>query len=268
MSVASGLNAMAHCVEAFWAPGATRSSSLAAGRHQRADRGRCRVVVADPAGQEGRAARCTARTWPRRRSRRRARACTTRSATCSAAATTCRTPRPMRSCCRTCWRSTRRERRRPSAGSPGRWAPMTPAGALAALAAQLGIPGGLRDIGLREEQIAEAAELVGLAVPADNPVPADELPCASSSGRHGPARRNRPAVAHPLRRINDEQAMGGHAGDPSAAARPQPGGGQAAREQAVTDEVLASFARRHRRAAGGHAGTDPAPARVRRARCG
>ena len=37
---------------------------------------------------------------------------------------------------------------------------------------QLGLPRGLRDIGLREDQIAEAARLIEPAVPADNPVPA------------------------------------------------------------------------------------------------
>ena len=38
-----------------------------------------------------------------------------------------------------------------------------------------------------------------------------------------------------------EQAMGGHPGGPSAGGGAAPGDGQAAREQAVTDEVLASF---------------------------
>ena len=50
--------------------------------------------------------------------------------------------------------------------------PAGPAAAVQALAARLGLPGGLRDIGLREDQIDEAARLIEPAVPADNPVPA------------------------------------------------------------------------------------------------
>ena len=56
-----------------------------------------------------------------------------------------------------------------------------PAGALQALAARLGLPRGLRDIGLREEQLAEAARLIEPVVPADNPVP------AGARGAAGPA---------------------------------------------------------------------------------
>ena len=48
-----------------------------------------------------------------------------------------------------------------------------PAAALQALATGLGLPRGLREIGLREEQLAEAAQLIEPVVPADNPVPAD-----------------------------------------------------------------------------------------------
>jgi maleylacetate reductase len=47
------------------------------------------------------------------------------------------------------------------------------AGALRDLADELEIPAGLRDLGLRAGQIAEAAELIAPAVPPDNPVPAD-----------------------------------------------------------------------------------------------
>ena len=98
-----------------------------------------------------------------------------------------------------------------------------PAAALQVLAARLGLPRGLREIGLREEQLAEAARLIEPVVPADNPVPA------------GPA-----ALQALLRHA--------WAGDPAGLppAGPGPGGSgppatQAGREDAVTAEVLASF---------------------------
>lgn len=46
-------------------------------------------------------------------------------------------------------------------------------GALSALAARLGIPPGLRDLGMREEQVEEAAGLLEGTVPTDNPRPVD-----------------------------------------------------------------------------------------------
>jgi maleylacetate reductase len=94
-----------------------------------------------------------------------------------------------------------------------------PAATLQALAAQLGLPRGLREIGLGEDQLAEAARLIEPVVPADNPVPADA------------------AALQVLLR----QAW---AGDPAGTDLPGAGpaeGEQGAREEAVTDEVLASF---------------------------
>ena len=87
-----------------------------------------------------------------------------------------------------------------------------PAAALQRLGWQLGLPRGLRDIGFREEQIAEAARLIEPAVPADNPVPADAA-----------------ALQALLRRA--------WAGDPV----PDDAQAQAAGEEAVTAEVLATF---------------------------
>jgi maleylacetate reductase len=96
-----------------------------------------------------------------------------------------------------------------------------PAAAVQALAGRLGLPGGLRDIGLREEQIDEAARLIEPAGPADNPVPAG---------------------ADALRTL----LHAAWAGAPAASLTGQPAAAdaavQAAREQAVTAEVLASFA--------------------------
>jgi maleylacetate reductase len=85
-----------------------------------------------------------------------------------------------------------------------------PAAALQRLAGQLGLPRGLREIGFREEQIAEAARLIEPVVPADNPVPADAA-----------------ALRALLRRA--------WAGDPV------PDDAQAEGEEAVTAEVLATF---------------------------
>ena len=85
-----------------------------------------------------------------------------------------------------------------------------PAAALQRLAGQLGLPRGLHEIGLREEQIAEAARLIEPVVPEDNPVPAGAA-----------------ALQALLRRA--------WAGDPV------PGDAQAEGEAAVTAEVLATF---------------------------
>ncbi len=98
-----------------------------------------------------------------------------------------------------------------------------PAAALQALAARLGLPRRLRDIGLREEQLAEAAQLIEPVVPADNPVPAGAA-ALQALLRHAWA--GDPAGLRP-------------AG--SLPAGSGPGTAQAGREDAVTAEVLASF---------------------------
>ncbi|HXV93258.1 MAG TPA: maleylacetate reductase [Pseudonocardia sp.] len=48
-----------------------------------------------------------------------------------------------------------------------------PVRGLRALAGELGVPRGLRELGMAEDRIAEAAALTGPAVPQDNPVPTD-----------------------------------------------------------------------------------------------
>ena len=105
-----------------------------------------------------------------------------------------------------------------------------PAAALQALAAQLGLPLGLRDIGLREADLAEAAQLIEPAVPADNPVPAG-AGALQSLLRHAWA--------------GDPAATAGAAAEVAPGtvpAEPVPAGAaQGAREAAVTAEVLASF---------------------------
>jgi maleylacetate reductase len=95
-----------------------------------------------------------------------------------------------------------------------------PAARLQRLAGQLGLPRGLRDIGLREEQIAEAAQLIEPVVPADNPVPAGTA-ALEALLRHAWA--GDPVVDGPV--LDEAQ-------NPQA---------QAAGEAAVTAEVLATF---------------------------
>jgi maleylacetate reductase len=110
-----------------------------------------------------------------------------------------------------------------------------PAAALQALAAQLGLPRGLREIGLGEDQLAEAARLIEPVVPADNPVPAGAA-ALQELLRHAWA-------GDP---VGTDLAGTGLAGTGLAgtelAGAGRAGGEQGAREEAVTDEVLASFA--------------------------
>jgi len=109
-----------------------------------------------------------------------------------------------------------------------------PAAALQQLATRLGLPRGLREIGLREEQIAEAAQLIEPVVPADNPVSADAA-ALETMLRHAWAGDPATAVPAGAPRSPREQAARGEARREEAAP------GQAAREDAVTAGVLASF---------------------------
>jgi alcohol dehydrogenase class IV/protocatechuate 3,4-dioxygenase beta subunit len=125
-----------------------------------------------------------------------------------------------------------------------------PAGTLQALAARLGLPRGLRDIGLREEQLAEAARLIEPVVPADNPVPAGAaalLALLRQAWAGDPAGSAVPDVAGPG---GAAPLASGPASTAAATTGPATTGPattgpaeavQAAREEAVTAEVLASF---------------------------
>ena len=110
-----------------------------------------------------------------------------------------------------------------------------PAAALQALAAQLGLPRGLREIGLAEDQLAEAARLIEPVVPADNPVPAGAA-ALEVLLRHAWAGDPAGTELGGTELGSTELAGTGLAGPGRA------GGEQGAREEAVTDEVLASFA--------------------------
>ena len=119
MSVTSGLNAMAHAVEALYAQDRNPVSSLMAVEGIRALKEALPRIMADPTearGTErsaltapGSAARCWARLAWR---------CTTSSATPSAAASTCRTRRPTPSCCPMRRHTTRPRRRMPCSRQP------------------------------------------------------------------------------------------------------------------------------------------------------
>jgi maleylacetate reductase len=115
-----------------------------------------------------------------------------------------------------------------------------PAAALQALAAQLGLPSGLREIGLGEDQLAEAARLIEPVVPADNPVPASAA-ALQVLLRHAWAGDPVGTELAGTELAGTELAGTELAGTELAGAG-RAGGEQSAREEAVTGEVLASFA--------------------------
>ena len=89
-----------------------------------------------------------------------------------------------------------------------------PVAGLRSLSKRVGIPTGLRDIGLRNDQLDEAVALIEPAVPADNPVPVTTV-AAAFAARGGVVGRDGGGETMSMQQI---------------------------REQAVTDEVIASFA--------------------------
>ena len=165
LAAASGLNAVAHCVDALWGPTADPIDAALAMEGLRA--------LNDGLHSGNPPAPSTAATSPRSRSPRPGRACTTRSATCSAVGSTCRTRPRTRSCCRTC------------VAFNGPAAPDAAARIAAALGSidaltglldlreELDAPRALREIGLRAQDLPEAVEAVLPAVPATNPRPVD-----------------------------------------------------------------------------------------------
>ena len=175
LSVTSGLNAVAHAVEALWAPDGTPITAVMAEEGARALLAALPVIV-DDARRPGRAVRGAAgRVALRRgaRARRRCR-CTTSSATSWAARSTCRTPRPTPWCSRTSWPTTAPPRRRRSPRWAGRsgWRadPDTVAKALATRARDLGAPTSLAALGMPADGLPRVVEQV-LAAPYANPAP-------------------------------------------------------------------------------------------------
>lgn len=110
-AAASGLNALAHAVEALYARDRDPLAFLMAGEAITALTAHLPVIVERPDASRPAAGRCTEPGWPVLVSARSAWLCTTRSVTSSGARSHCRTPQPTRSYCRMSWRSTRRPRR-------------------------------------------------------------------------------------------------------------------------------------------------------------
>ena len=215
VSAASGLNAMAHCVEAFWAPGRNPVSSLTAGEAIRVLAAALPAVLRDGADTDARGdllygAYLAGTTFAVTGSGLHHKICHILGGRYDL-------PHAQTHAIMLPYVLAFNAPGAPdAAGQIGQALAHAglgggdPAAALQRLAGQLGLPRGLREIGFREEQIAEAARLIEPAVPADNPVPASA------------------AALQALLR----QAW---AGDPV------PDDAQAAAEAAVTAEVLATF---------------------------
>ena len=160
LTATSGMNALAHAVEALYAP---RPQPDPEPDGARGDRGAGRVAAGAGRGA-GRprppgAGRSTAPGSAARRSAARRWRCTTSSAMCSAARSACRMPRPTRWCCRmprpttrpppgTCWR---RSARRWAAAGRARRSPASPRGSARR--------GRFRELGLAEADLDRAADL-------------------------------------------------------------------------------------------------------------
>ena len=215
VSAASGLNAMAHGVEAFWAPGRNPVSSLTAGEAIRVLAAALPAVLRDGADTGARGdllygAYLAGTAFAVTGSGLHHKICHILGGRYNlphAQAHAIMLPYVLAF---NAPGAPDAARRIGQALAGGGLAGHDPAAALQRLAGQLGLPRGLREIGFREEQIAEAARLIEPVVPADNPVPADAE-----------------ALRALLRRA--------WAGDPV------PEDAQADGEEAVTAEVLATF---------------------------
>ena len=170
LSGTSGINAIAHSVEAMYAEDSTRSSVRSPNRASPRWSARCRASRPIlPIARRGRT-RNTARSWPASAWARSAWRCITSSATRWAACSTCRIPRRTRSSCRTRWPITVRPCRAPWRRWRGRLATTTCRVALFDLAGKVGAPRALRDLGMPESGIERATDQA-LANPYWNPRP-------------------------------------------------------------------------------------------------
>ena len=223
LSAASGLNAMAHCVDAFWAPGRNPASALAAGEAIRVLAAALPAVCEDGTDIGARGdllygAYLAGTAFAATGSGLHHKICHVLGGRYGLPhAQTHAIMLPYVVAFNAPGAPDAARRIGQALGSED------PAAALQVLAARLGLPRGLREIGLREEQLAEAAQLIEPVVPADNPVPAS---------------------AAALQALLRHAWAGDPAGLPPGRSRPGgsgPPAAQAGREDAVTAEVLASF---------------------------
>jgi maleylacetate reductase len=171
LSAASGLNAMAHCVEAFWAPGRNPVSALAAEEAIRALAAGLPAVVADPASIAARSdllygAYLAGSAFAVAGSGLHHKICHALGGAYGlphALTHAIVLPHVLAFNAPAVPDAIHRIGR--ALGSDDA------VGALAALTARLGIPHGLRQLGMLEEQVDEAAGLVEASVPRDNPRP-------------------------------------------------------------------------------------------------
>ncbi|MDT7599556.1 MAG: maleylacetate reductase, partial [Pseudonocardiales bacterium] len=176
LSAASGLNALAHCVEAFWAPRRNPISSLAAEEGIRALAAGLPSVHATPGDLAARSdllygAYLAGSAFAVAGSGLHHKICHALGGAYNlphAQTHAIVLPEVLAFNAPAAPDAARRIGRALRGGSDG-----DPVGALRALSARLGIPRGLRELGLEEDQIDVVAALVEPAVPADNPRRAD-----------------------------------------------------------------------------------------------
>jgi alcohol dehydrogenase YqhD (iron-dependent ADH family) len=120
LSATSGMNAIAHAVEALYSPDRNPIVSLMADEAITALGRALPIIMADPADRLARSDALYG-AWLCGCSALSAWHCTTSSATRWAGPSTCRMPRPTPSCCRTRLPTTPRRRRTPWRASPARW---------------------------------------------------------------------------------------------------------------------------------------------------
>jgi alcohol dehydrogenase class IV len=179
LSAASGLNALAHCVEAFWAPRRNPISSLAAEEGIRALAAGLPSVHATPGDLAARSdllygAYLAGSAFAVAGSGLHHKICHALGGAYNlphAQTHAIVLPEVLAFNAPAAPDAARRIGRALRGGSDTSEA--DPVGALRALSARLGIPRGLRELGLEEDQIDVVAALVEPAVPADNPRRAD-----------------------------------------------------------------------------------------------